>query len=117
MHQEEQPMKETGTSASTAAEPFSSPARVGNFRWLICGMLFVVTVSNYIDRQAISIIAPVVSAQFHLTNSDIAMIVSAFLIAYTFGQSFAGIFMDWIGSKRGFSIIDRKSTRLNSSHR
>ena len=98
-------MKETGMSASTAAEPFSSPARVGNFRWLICGMLFVVTVSNYIDRQAISIIAPVVSAQFHLTNSDIAMIVSAFLIAYTFGQSFAGIFMDWIGSKRGFSIM------------
>ena len=58
-------MKGTGTSASTAAEPFSSPSGVGNFRWLICGMLFVVTVSNYIDRQAISIIAPVISAQFH----------------------------------------------------
>lgn len=81
----------TGTSASRAAEPFASRARVGKFRWLTCGMLFVVTVSNYIDRQAISIIAPVISAQFHLSNSDIAMIVSAFLIAYTFGQSFAGM--------------------------
>jgi len=68
-------------------------------------MLFVVTVSNYVDRQAISIVAPVISAQFHLTNSGIAMIISAFLLAYTFGQSLAGIFMDWVGSKRGFSIM------------
>ena len=90
---------------SVAVKNFSAPARVGNFRWLICGMLFVVTVSNYIDRQAISIVAPAISAQFHLSSSDIAMIVSAFLLAYTFGQSLAGIFMDWIGSKRGFSIL------------
>lgn len=98
-------MGETAASASTAEELSSTSARVGKFRWLICLMLFVVTVSNYVDRQAISIIAPVISAQFHLTNSDIATIVNAFLIAYTFGQSFAGVFMDWIGSKRGFCIL------------
>jgi ACS family hexuronate transporter-like MFS transporter len=98
-------MAPTETRASTEAEAFSPPPRVGNFRWLICAMLFVVTVSNYVDRQTISIVAPVISAQFHLSNSDIAMIVSAFLLAYTLGQSVAGMFMDWIGSKRGFSIL------------
>lgn len=98
-------MARTGTSAKIRAQTLPSSVRVGSFRWLICGMLFVVTVSNYVDRQAISIVAPVISAQFHFTNSDIAMIVSAFLLAYTFGQSLAGIFMDWIGSKRGFSIM------------
>jgi MFS transporter, ACS family, hexuronate transporter len=98
-------MGETGASGSTAGEFSPSPARLGRFRWLICLMLFVVTVSNYIDRQAISIIAPVISAQFHFTNSDIATIVNAFLVAYTFGQSFSGVFMDWIGSKRGFCVL------------
>lgn len=91
-----------GTPESASA---NSTARIGRFRWLICLMLFVVTVSNYIDRQAISIIAPVISAQFHFTNSDIATIVNAFLVAYTFGQCFSGAFMDWVGSKRGMSIL------------
>ncbi len=81
------------------------PIQHGRFRWLICLMLFVVTVSNYIDRQALSIIAPVISAQFHFTTYDIATIVNAFLIAYTFGQCFAGAFMDWIGSRRGMTIL------------
>jgi MFS transporter, ACS family, hexuronate transporter len=98
-------MARTGTRAKVGMEALLPPAQIGRFRWLICGMLFVVTVSNYIDRQAISIVAPVISAKFGLTNSDIAMIVSAFLLAYTFGQFSAGIFMDWIGSKRGFSIM------------
>jgi MFS transporter, ACS family, hexuronate transporter len=98
-------MARTGTRAKVGIEALLPTAQIGRFRWLICGMLFVVTVSNYIDRQAISIVAPVISTQFHLTNSDIAMIVDAFLIAYTFGQAFAGIFMDWIGSKRGFSVL------------
>jgi len=98
-------MEENGASKSTAGEFSPAPARLGRFRWLICLMLFLVTVSNYIDRQAISIVAPVISSQFHFTNSDIAMIFNAFLIAYTFGQSFSGVFMDWIGSKRGFCIL------------
>jgi len=92
---------------ASTVEQASSPSatQIGRFRWLICLMLFVVTVSNYVDRQAISIIVPVISAQYHFTNSDIATIVNAFLIAYTFGQCFSGAFMDWVGSKRGISIL------------
>lgn len=94
-----------GTRATTEPEGLFLRGRRGNLRWLVCAMLFFVTVSNYIDRQTISIVAPVISAQFRLSDSDIALIVSAFLLAYTFGQSVAGVFMDWIGSKRGFSIL------------
>lgn len=98
-------MAENLASESTSREFSPLPASLGRFRWLICLMLFLVTVSNYIDRQAISIVAPVISTQFHFTNSDIATIVNAFLVAYTFGQAFSGVFMDWIGSKRGFCIL------------
>lgn len=78
---------------------------VGRFRWWICLLLFCVTVTNYVDRQAISIVAPVVAAQFRFDNTDLAIIFNAFLLAYTFGQLFSGSFMDWVGSKRGFSIL------------
>jgi ACS family hexuronate transporter-like MFS transporter len=67
-------------------------------------LLFVVTVSNYVDRQAISIVAPVISAEFRFTNSEIAVIINGFLVAYTVGQFFSGAFMDWVGSRRGFTV-------------
>jgi MFS transporter, ACS family, hexuronate transporter len=89
----------------TITQAQNGSAGMGHFRWQICLMLFLVTVSNYIDRQAISIVAPVISSEFHFSNSDLATIVNAFLIAYTFGQFFSGAFMDWVGSRRGFSIL------------
>lgn len=92
-------------AVSAESEATDSSPGSGRFRWWICLMLFLVTVTNYIDRQAISIVAPVISAEFHFTNSDIAIIVNAFLVAYTFGQLFSGAFMDWVGSKLGLSIL------------
>ena len=65
----------------------------------------LITVNNYVDRQAISIVAPVISIEFGLDKSDIALIMNAFLIAYTFGQLFSGRFMDWIGSRNGFTLV------------
>jgi MFS transporter, ACS family, hexuronate transporter len=74
-------------------------------RWWLCALLLAVTILSYVDRQAFSIAAPVLAAEFHFTNRDVAMIVNAFLIAYTVGQVFAGRFMDRVGVKRGFSLI------------
>lgn len=79
-------------------------AKPGRFRWLICLLLFCITVSNYLDRQVLSIAAPVIAPLYHLTNSDIAAIANAFLLAYTFGQLFAGLFVDWIGARTGFTL-------------
>src|SRR5579862_2195274 len=73
-------------------------------RWTVCAMLFAATVISYVDRQTISIVAPALSDQFHLTNEQIGRMLSAFLLAYTFGQLGAGRFFDWIGSRIGFTI-------------
>jgi len=78
--------------------------KLPRLRWWICGLLFVATVISYIDRQTISIAAPVIVKEFHLNNEQLARILSAFLVAYTFGQLVAGRFLDWIGSRAGFSI-------------
>ena len=83
--------------------PAASP-EVGRYRWVICGLLLVITVNNYMDRQMLSIAAPVIAAQYHFTNSDIASIANAFLLAYTVGQLFAGLFVDRIGARRSTTL-------------
>src|ERR1051326_4608720 len=77
---------------------------MGRFRWVICLLLFLITVSNYMDRQILSIAAPVISAEYRLTNSDLAAIANAFLVAYAVGQLFAGIFVDRVGARNGLTL-------------
>lgn len=77
---------------------------VGRYRWLICGLLFVITVNNYMDRQMLSIAAPAIAAEYGFTNTHIAAIANAFLVAYTVGQLFAGLLVDRIGARRGMTL-------------
>jgi ACS family hexuronate transporter-like MFS transporter len=77
---------------------------MGRYRWVICLLLFVITVDNYMDRQMLSIAAPVLAAQYKFSNTDIAVIANAFLVAYTVGQLFAGMFVDRIGARKGMTL-------------
>jgi ACS family hexuronate transporter-like MFS transporter len=63
-------------------------------RWWVCGLLFLATAISYIDRQTVSLVAPIISREFSLSNAELARILSAFVLAYTFGQLVAGRFFD-----------------------
>src|SRR5947207_15717204 len=78
--------------------------QLGRYRWLLCFLLFVITVNNYMDRQMLSIAAPAISAEYNFSNGDIAVIANAFLVAYTVGQLFAGMFVDRVGSRTGMTL-------------
>jgi len=80
------------------------PKPIRKLRWLIGGMLFASTVINYIDRQTLSILAPFLKEQYHWTNTDYAMLVIAFRVAYSFGQTFFGRIMDRVGILRGLTL-------------
>ena len=82
----------------------ASAPRVGRYRWLICGLLFLVTVNNFMDRQMLSIAAPAIAAEFGFGAADIAAIANAFLVAYTVGQLFAGVIIDRVGARLGMSV-------------
>ena len=73
-------------------------------RWQIGGLLFLSTVINYIDRQTLSVLAPHLKGEFHWSNSDFALIIIAFRIAYAVGQAIAGRIIDRLGTRRGLSI-------------
>jgi ACS family hexuronate transporter-like MFS transporter len=79
-------------------------ARVGRFRWTICGLLFLAATINYVDRQVIGILKPTLQAEFGWTEIDYGDIVFAFQLAYAIGFLFAGRIMDRLGTKKGFSL-------------
>src|ERR1035441_2224759 len=108
-------------------------------RWWILLLLFLAITVNVLDRQVLSLVAPVLRDQLHLSNSDYGFMVFCFLLGMTLGQIPVGILMDRFGARRGFAwiiawwssasllhafarsmtqfgVLDRKSTRLNSSH-
>jgi ACS family hexuronate transporter-like MFS transporter len=67
-------------------------------------LLLASTIINYIDRQTLSVLAPYLKVEFKWSNSDFALVVVAFRLAYTIFQLIAGRVLDALGTKRGLSL-------------
>ena len=91
------PQKETAVALASEIE------RPVSYRWTICGLLFVATTINYVDRQVLGILAPTLQRELHWTEADYGDIVSWFSFAYAFGFLVAGRAIDWIGVRRGLA--------------
>ena len=78
--------------------------RASRLRWYICALLFFATTINYIDRQVLGLLKPLISRELGWTEADFGWIVSAFQTAYAIGMPLAGRLIDWVGPKRGYAI-------------
>ncbi len=77
--------------------------KMTNYRWTICAMLFFATTVNYLDRQVLSLTwDEFIKPEFHWTEWHYGVITSVFSIVYAICMLFAGRFVDWLGSKKGF---------------
>jgi len=65
---------------------------------------FWATVINYLDRQTLSVAAPVLREQFHLSNVEYSRVVFAFLLAYTLSNGISGMMIDRLGTKLGYAL-------------
>jgi ACS family hexuronate transporter-like MFS transporter len=79
-------------------------AKMSNYRWTICALLFFATTVNYLDRQVLSLLHPMLEKEFNWTNSDYANITSAFQFIYAISMLFAGRIVDKLGTKWGYAI-------------
>ena len=78
--------------------------RVRGLRWWIAGLIFLATVINYIDRQTISVLSPIILKDLSLSKVDYGNVVTFFLLAYTISQSLSGRMFDRLGTRVGFTI-------------
>ncbi|GAB2606268.1 MFS transporter [Spirosoma areae] len=76
----------------------------GKFRWTVVGLLFLATTINYIDRQIISLLKPMLEKDFNWSESDYGTIVVWFQVAYALGYLLAGRFVDSVGAKLGYGL-------------
>ncbi len=79
--------------------------KIPRLRWWIAGLLFTATVINYVDRQTLSIVAPVITKELHLSPIAYSNILNAFLIAYTAMYLFSGILVDRWGTRAALSAF------------
>ncbi|MES2180176.1 MAG: MFS transporter [Gemmatimonadota bacterium] len=79
--------------------------KVRGLRWWIVGMICLVTIINYIDRQTLSVLAPTIREQFGMSNVSYSRVVTIFLLGYTISQALSGKVLDRIGVRRGFMVF------------
>jgi len=92
--------------ASTPLHEHPSPG--GSYRWVICALLFFATTINYMDRQVIAILKPVLQSELHWSHpenieEEYSYIVMAFTVAYACGTLLFGWFIDKVGTKIGYA--------------
>jgi len=99
------PPQSAAASAIGAADAaLRIPTRVGNFRWTICGLLFFAATINYLDRQVIATLKDTLQQAHVWDEIGYSWVVFAFQTAYAIGLLAAGRVMDWLGTRKGFSL-------------
>ena len=78
--------------------------RAGHPRWLIIGLVFLATTINYLDRQTLSVLAPALIDEFHMSNEAYARVISAFMLAYTVMNGVSGPLIDRLGTRLGYAL-------------
>ena len=76
----------------------------GRYRWVVCGLLFFATTVNYMDRQILSLLKPILDGQLHWSNEQFGEVNSAFQGAYAIGGLIFGYLVDRLGTKIGYAI-------------
>jgi len=78
--------------------------KVAGLRWWIAGLLGLATVVNYLDRQLLSVVAPMLRVDLHLTNTQYAYAVNCFLVAYSIMYAMGGWIVDKLQTRRGMAL-------------
>jgi len=75
-----------------------------SLRWLMVALAFAATALNYLDRQTLSVTAPVLIDQFRMDHQSYSRVVFAFMLAYTIGNGISGPLLDRLGTRLGFAL-------------
>jgi ACS family hexuronate transporter-like MFS transporter len=75
-----------------------------NIRWWMLSLVFLATTINYLDRQVMGLLKPVLEREFSWDEKDYSYIVMAFTTTYAIGYMAMGRFIDRVGTKVGYAV-------------
>jgi MFS transporter, ACS family, hexuronate transporter len=81
------------------------PDTSGRMRWVLCGLLFLATTTNYLDRQVLGILAPVIQQDLHWSEATYGDIVFWFMLAYGLAYLLSGRIVDRFGTRKGYALF------------
>ncbi len=90
--------------------------KIGNRRWIICGLLFAATAINYVDRQIISVLKPTLQTEYGWSETDYSIIVFWFQTAYAVGYMGFGSLVDRLGARLGYTVAVSVWTIAHMAH-
>lgn len=99
----------SATSPETA-RPADDAAPAGEFapvlraRWLMIGLAFLATLINYLDRQTLSVVAPLLTRELSISDETYGLILAAFMLAYTVMNGVSGPLLDRLGTRLGYAL-------------
>jgi ACS family hexuronate transporter-like MFS transporter len=79
--------------------------RPGRMRWLVCALLFFATTTNYMDRQVLGILAPVLQKDLHWTQQSYGNMIACFTFAYGLAYLLSGRIIDRLGTRKGYGLF------------
>lgn len=89
---------------------------IPHLRWWIAGLLFLSTVINYIDRQTLSVLAPVITQELGISEIAYGNILTAFLAAYTVMYLGSGLLVDRLGTRVSLATFMAWWSAANMAH-
>jgi ACS family hexuronate transporter-like MFS transporter len=78
--------------------------KFSNYRWTVCALIFFATTINYLDRQVIGILKPLLDSDLGIGEKDYSHIIMAFQLCYGVGMVIAGRLIDKFGTKLGYGV-------------
>lgn len=93
---------ERGEPVASVKQGLQKP--LGRYRWGICAILFFVITINYIDRQVIGVLKPIIQQDLGWSEVDYGNIVTAFQASYGIGLLVVGRWLDRVGTRKGMAI-------------
>jgi ACS family hexuronate transporter-like MFS transporter len=92
-------------SAGSLVTPVQRKSIFGaNLRWSVCGLLFFATTVNYVDRQVLGMVKPMLEHDLHWNETDFIRVVSVFQFAYMLMMPLAGWLIDRLGTRLGYAL-------------
>lgn len=79
--------------------------KIGHLRWYVAALLFASTVINYVDRQTLSVVAPVLTKELNISQVEYGYILQAFLTAYTIMYVVSGLMVDRWGTRTSLAAF------------